>query len=290
MLRSRMSRRAFLTLVAGTAAGVVAAAGCGATPTATPLPPTATVVAPTKPPVPTNTPVPPAPVATTAPAVAPTAVPATAVPAPATAVPATAVPATAVPAVAALPFDINDFTGGFVAAPESVYSYDDMSKKYTIKWMRSSWYNQGQPIPEGDPIKKYIDRVLNVDFQLLPSQVGVFQDVNLRVASGEGAPDVWWPSNLADATKLANDGVAIPDLRPYIEKYCPNYMNLIAAAGGKDLFFNATTVKGKMVAFARPLFTGEPAESVFVRQDWLTKLGLQPPKTVDDLYAIAEKF
>jgi peptide/nickel transport system substrate-binding protein len=67
-------------------------AACGATPTATPVPPTAT-----KPPAPTNTPVPVPPTATK-PAAAATAAPAAPTAVPPTAVPPTAVPPTATPA------------------------------------------------------------------------------------------------------------------------------------------------------------------------------------------------
>lgn len=81
MLKSKkLSRRQFLASVA-VVTGSVALSACGATPTATPVPPT-----PTKPPAPTNTPVPAAPTATKAPAVAtaaPTPVPPTATAAPA---------------------------------------------------------------------------------------------------------------------------------------------------------------------------------------------------------------
>jgi peptide/nickel transport system substrate-binding protein len=80
----------------------MALAACGATPTATPIPPTAVPPTATKAPVPTNTTAPVAPTATTAAAAAPTAVPPTATKPAATntAVPPTAVPPTATVAAA----------------------------------------------------------------------------------------------------------------------------------------------------------------------------------------------
>ena len=90
-----MTRRSFLIAMLSTA-GAVVAAGCGATPTATPVPPTAT-----KPPAPTNTAVPAAPTAAPAAATAAPAAP-TATKPPATAAPAAAPTATAAPKAAAV--------------------------------------------------------------------------------------------------------------------------------------------------------------------------------------------
>ncbi len=87
MSSKKLNRRQFLATAALVTSSITLAA-CGATPTATPVPPTAT-----KPPAPTNTPVPAAPTATKPPAAA-----ATAAPAAPTAVPPTAVPPTATPA------------------------------------------------------------------------------------------------------------------------------------------------------------------------------------------------
>jgi hypothetical protein len=129
---------------------------------------------------------------------------------------------------------------------------------------------------------------MNVDFELIASPNPVFQELNLRVASGDGAPDVWWEVNLEEAKKLADDGVAIPDLMPYIEQYCPNYLNLLEVAGGKERNLRAVTADGKVVAFARPTFTGEPGDAIFARKDWVEKLGLSMPKTTDDLFQLAK--
>ncbi|MGQ9684215.1 MAG: extracellular solute-binding protein, partial [Anaerolineae bacterium] len=212
---------------------------------------------------------------------------------PATAAQATAAPtqppATSVPAESpAASYNVAEFAKGFEPAPESAHGYDDMSKKYTIKWMRGSWYMVGT-FPDIDPIKKYIDKVMNVDFQLICSTTDVFEQINLMVASGEGAPDVWWElSNMEQARKLADDGIAIPDLMPYVQQYCPNYLKLLDVTGGRESNLRATTVAGKTVAFARPNFTGEPGDAIFVRRDWVDALGLKMPETTDDLFELAK--
>lgn len=206
--------------------------------------------------------------------------------------PPTEVPAPAAPPAApaeAIGFDVASFSPPFDPVPDSFYAWDDMTQKHTIKWMRGSWYRVGM-FPEVDPIKKYIDKVMNVDFQLNVSTAGVFQDINLMVASGEGAPDVWWIDNLDQARKLVEDGVAIPDLMPYVKEYCPNYLKMLEASGGVDRNLRAVMVDGKMVAFARPTFTGEPGTHIFVRKDWASDLGIAMPKTTDDLFNAAKSF
>lgn len=48
------------------------------------------------------------------------------------------------------------------------------------------------------------------------------------------------------------------------------------------------TFDGKMMAV--PSVTAEDFSMLWIRQDWLDRLGLKPPKTVDDLEAIAKAF
>jgi peptide/nickel transport system substrate-binding protein len=73
MKREKLTRRQFMASAA-IVAGSIALSACGATPTATPVPPTAVPPTATKPPAPTNTTAPAAPAATAAPA-APAAAP-----------------------------------------------------------------------------------------------------------------------------------------------------------------------------------------------------------------------
>lgn len=46
------------------------------------------------------------------------------------------------------------------------------------------------------------------------------------------------------------------------------------------------TFAGKIMAV--PSVTAEDFSMLWIRQDWLDRLGLKPPKTVDDLEAIAK--
>ena len=106
MASKTLTRRSFLALAAVTTSSIALAA-CGATPTATPVPPTAT-----KPPAPTNTPVPAAPTATKPPAAA-TAAP-TAAPAAPTAAP-TVAPTKAPAAGPSKPTKIIFYQRGYTA-------------------------------------------------------------------------------------------------------------------------------------------------------------------------------
>lgn len=63
----------------------------------------------------------------------------------------------------------------------------------------------------------------------------------------------------------------------------------------KDRYSNATlnkiyTINGKQYALPDSAGTLAKRTGLFIRQDWLTKLGLQTPKTLDDLLNVAKAF
>jgi putative aldouronate transport system substrate-binding protein len=68
-------------------------------------------------------------------------------------------------------------------------------------------------------------------------------------------------------------------------KYLKDYPNLVAA--NPDVQKNAS-VNGTVYGIYRPRDVMRTA--VIVRKDWLDKLGLQMPETVDDLYNVAKAF
>jgi len=254
LLRKGMTRREFLRLAGASSAALMVAACAKPTPapTATPEPTAAPTAAPAKAEE----------KATTAPTPKPTLQP-------------TAETGTG--------FDVESFVDYFEPAPASFYAYDDMSENHKIEWMRGSWYQVGM-CPDKDPVKMYFDKTMNVDFIHNPSAQGVYQELNLRIASGEGAPDVWMDVSQFDAKKLAKDGVAIGNLMPYAEQYLYNYWQLLDLIAPKAEVLKPGMDHGNLFAMVRPTWTGEPGNALFVRQSWMDSLGLSEPKTTEDFY------
>lgn len=71
------------------------------------------------------------------------------------------------------------------------------------------------------------------------------------------------------------------EIGPYLEEF-PNLNKL------KPEILNNTKVDGKLYS----LYIGRPLarQGIIYRKDWADNLGLEAPKTVDDLYIMAEKF
>ncbi|WP_340514550.1 hypothetical protein [Cohnella sp. 56] len=82
---------------------------------------------------------------------------------------------------------------------------------------------------------------------------------------------------------------SIADLTDVYDKYASEFTKN-SFAGSGDLRLKAATVDGKLMGI--PTNGGETNDTqlIFIRKDWLDNLGLQPPKTMDDINKIALAF
>jgi putative aldouronate transport system substrate-binding protein len=107
---------------------------------------------------------------------------------------------------------------------------------------------------------------------------------NLMVVSGDMADIVSW--DRVKIQELALDG-AFTELDDLIEKHAPNIKAFFEAH--PELKKHATASDGKIYSIPY-VPDGEAAEAWFIRQDWLDKLGLEQPKTVDELHDVLVAF
>ncbi len=148
-------------------------------------------------------------------------------------------------------------------------------------------------MPEGESIEdnralRYIEDTLNVDITfawVVPSDS--FADkLNLSIASGD-IPDAM-VVNPTQLQQLAEAG-AIEDLTGIVEKYAnADILENWNQTGGVAL--EAATIDGKIMGIPNVQPQADAPIMVWVRQDWLDKLGLEGPQTVDDVEAIAKAF
>lgn len=108
---------------------------------------------------------------------------------------------------------------------------------------------------------------------------------NLMVASGKLA-DIIGYADASELERLGRDGGILP-LNDLIKEHAPN----IQAALDRDERFRQTAVSLDGNIYQIPknqkLIT---AEFWWIRQDWLTKLNLEAPTTVDELYDVLTAF
>lgn len=148
-------------------------------------------------------------------------------------------------------------------------------------------------LPEGESIEdnrllQYIEDTLNMDISyawVVPSDS--FTDkLNLAISSGD-IPDVM----IVNPTQLQQLAAAdaIEDLTPYIKKYAnADILENYAQTDGVAL--EAATIDGKIMGIPNVQPQADAPLMVWVRQDWLDRLGLEGPTTLNDVEAIARAF
>jgi putative aldouronate transport system substrate-binding protein len=148
--------------------------------------------------------------------------------------------------------------------------------------------NNAQQIPAGKsmdlPTVKYVAEKTNTELNItfLPHQ-NYDEQLRLKFASGD-IPNVHmvWGIETSDIVK---NGLAM-DLKPYIDKYGPNLKKAISESA-----WDAVTLNGKILAIPQLAQGHAPAERViFVRKDWMDKLGIKEPKTSDEFLDMLRAF
>ena len=82
----------------------------------------------------------------------------------------------------------------------------------------------------------------------------------------------------------------IQPLDQYFEDYASDKLKGYVESGGEELKKCITNDKGEMMAIPAPsMMVGEMNE-MWIRQDWLDNLGLEVPRTWDELVTVAEAF
>lgn len=126
---------------------------------------------------------------------------------------------------------------------------------------------------------------VNVTFNEVPFAT-LTEKRNLALASGE-YPDVFYSSRIpsADLYKYGKQGIFMP-LNDLIEEYAPN----IKAAMDKhpDIKKGLTMPDGNIYSLPSyyspeflPMLIGKP---IWIKGEWLEKLGMDEPKTIDEFY------
>ena len=112
------------------------------------------------------------------------------------------------------------------------------------------------------------------------------QKINVTLASGD-LPDIV-TVDAAQLKQLADAGM-IEDMTQYWEDYAADFTKKIYAEEGPGVL-NSARFDGKLMAIPNADASIESAQFLWIRKDWLDKLGLEPPKTMQDLLAISEAF
>lgn len=161
---------------------------------------------------------------------------------------------------------------------------EDTAKKAAISIVYWNDYKYPDGMDDNNnPYLDYIKKGANLDIKVITAPgVGYKEKLNVIMASGD-LPDML---AVNDASLYANylNQKALKPLNEALDKYGPDLKRLIPKQA-----WEAVTVDGKI--YAVPTIADiQSTELMWVRKDWLDKLGLPMPKTLDDYVKTAKAF
>ena len=137
------------------------------------------------------------------------------------------------------------------------------------------------------PVYQEAAKLTNVTLESSVSQSASDETTayNLMLSSGKLA-DLISYAKLSELEKLGRDGGLIP-LNDLIDEHAPNLKK--ALEENSQLRKIATSTDGSIYVIPK-LQTMDVAEADFIRVDWLEKLGLEKPNTIDELHTVLKAF
>jgi len=174
------------------------------------------------------------------------------------------------------------------AAADPMGKYDPPIEVTAVRSIATTMkYENGDTIENNGWTKLY-EKELGIKLKYLwavdPSQYE--QKLNVMMTTGK-LPDVM-PVSGAKMKQLYDAG-QLEDLSGLLEKYgSEKTKELLKKDGGEGL--NSATFKGQLVGLPLNPGSTDTAPLLWLRADWLKKLNLPEPKTMDDVIAIAEAF
>ncbi|TVY10451.1 extracellular solute-binding protein [Paenibacillus cremeus] len=138
----------------------------------------------------------------------------------------------------------------------------------------------GEVPGKDSPIQQAMEKYTNtkLDFQWIPS--AAFDDkINVMVASGElpKAMRLKWNASTLNSTR---DGL-FHEIGPLLKDY-PNLSAL------NQMYYDNVKVDGKI--YGLPLYRDIGRAGIVFRKDWMDKLGLKVPVTLDDWYNVSKEI
>ncbi|MFC5405932.1 extracellular solute-binding protein [Cohnella soli] len=148
-------------------------------------------------------------------------------------------------------------------------------------------YDEGETIDNNVWTKAYLDDLgIKIKYNWVVPGDQYAQKFGVAIASDD-LPDVFDVDIKNLKLLLENDAIA--DLTDVYEKYAtPLTKSVIEGDGG--LMLGTAKFNGKLMAIPETQSMLDNVEMIWIRNDWLKKLGLPIPQTMDELIKTAEAF
>ncbi|WP_040950684.1 extracellular solute-binding protein [Gorillibacterium massiliense] len=183
------------------------------------------------------------------------------------------------------------------ASASAGVSANDLNAKYdppititAAQLAESTWvYDSGDDLNNNVWTRHFTETLgINFKFDWTAAKLEDYTNkLNVMIGSGDKLPDMFQ----VDATQLQQLAEAgqLADLTEVFNKFAsPLTKKLMSTDGGIGL--SSATFDGKLVAIPNLAGTITANDVLWLRADWLKKVGLPEPKSIDDLVAIADAF
>ena len=154
--------------------------------------------------------------------------------------------------------------------------------------------NPNAKLPEGMSYENnsYLDFLsedlnIKVVYDWIASSSDFDEKMNLCIGSGT-IPELMNVNATQYRALLKYD--MIQPLDQYFDDYASDALKGYVESGGEELKKCISNDKGEMMAISAPNITAGGINEMWIRQDWLDNLGLEVPRTWDELAAVAEAF
>ena len=154
--------------------------------------------------------------------------------------------------------------------------------------------NPNAKIPDGmsyedNAYTRFLKDDLNIEvvYDWIASSSDYDEKMNLCIGSG-AIPEMMNVNATQYRALLKYD--MIQPLDQYFEDYASDKLKGFVESGGEELKKCITNDKGEMMAIPTPSAMVGEMNEMWIRQDWLDKLGLEVPRTWDEMAAVAEAF
>lgn len=138
---------------------------------------------------------------------------------------------------------------------------------------------------ENNPVIEAIEKAANVNLEIEVPPINNYLDrLNVIMASGE-LPDIVFIQEITDPSyfKWAEEGLLIP-----LDEYLPQMPNVTANTTEAQMQTGVVPTTGKLHTLPRP--HAENFNGAVIREDWLNKLGLEIPETIEEFEKVATAF
>ncbi len=159
-----------------------------------------------------------------------------------------------------------------------------VSPKITISWTM----HQNLPVPENAEILRMIEEKYNVDLDIWNLENNRYESLlDLKLAQ-EGPPDLLRIRQPQDLLKYRQQGLLAEIPAETLEKYAPHLMSAIRTYAPD--YANYGQIDGQIYGIPVINPTNAYRIPVVYRQDWLDKLGLKSPQTLEEFEKVIYAF